>query len=459
MDTYGSTHHEASQALITVLQALNDPETLTQVGTHPLITQLLREQLRSSLIERLQIIGGGNRPVPGVAAPGQFGLRGLSELHKILHATTPPLPGYRAAPSDVLRPTALDDVTQPQARTCLAALQTSCAAIMSGSHIVSAPSPGPWSTRPAEQAWTLLADTAQLVEALIVVDERLMLHPNLTTLPARSTCAAIARESHWSAGAEGHRVDEDQPTPALQAATILVRDVPSMTLAQRRLTGLLTYAPDARQTFLNPQLDTGLALARLTIKNQVQINTALAGQLDGAGLTYAAGTARERAEHMTDVLRHSMQWRDDFPRATRHDVVHQLTEVTRLAARLTAYQPTAQELQDLNSASHAVTRTIGQTLRQQLERGQIVRVRGRDHTPVELREEGDRLREAIDRLRVVAPAPNAAPYPATMSRISLRQVLDATPPALERPYGPRPLPLSYPGDHSKNAPAAARDKG
>jgi hypothetical protein len=235
----------------------------------------------------------------------------------------------------------------------------------------------PWLTR-AEVAWPLIADAAEVIEAVSLLDARLSTTPShpvpkrdlLTHLLVASDVSRIARIMRSDSSADvatsgwGAFTSDDGPP------ITLVRTASDWATAQRRLAGFVRPHPDPEgRVAVRDQ--PGLKVARVLATGQTMLNHAFARWAQQAGERALADSFRSRVDlyqrlhasmtRIVDLVPH----RSPLPTLQQSEMVTQLR--TRPEERLSLAQ-----LGDLNEATYELTRELGKALRREaMARGRL----------------------------------------------------------------------------------------
>lgn len=448
--TYADHQEAASRALLRLFSS-EHPD----LGDDADVVLQCREHAIATLVERLEHLGASLDRTPGHIRVDRIARRPREHLVGLLAGLHRNGPGA-TAPSDLLPgPAAAAARTPADLWRCVAR------ELMLGTHDLITADRQPW-TILREAGWYVLGDAANIVEALVVLDQRLSqvgllpAEPRHQVLARRLAAGDVARMAGWF----GTDNSADFATPRVSATLglgggpriYLVRGVTDFAPAQRALAGFL------RPTLANfetgsPQERPGLVAARALAVGQIRLAETFARWAERYGAQGAtlAEAFRSRVPAYQELHRSTLRLTEVEPR--RSPLI--LAQQSELVTQLRALRPDGLSLTglvELNQATHELTVTTGKALRVEgMHRKNILTLVSRDvglPEPQPITNSGHRFNAACRRL-ADDPAPTAVVVAAApVQRERLRLALSATsdelvrsgpraPVATARPVGPR----------------------
>lgn len=288
--------------------------------------------------------------------------RPLQELGAVLDAL-PRTSAGNVTPSDLLPGPPAHLATTVNERWRCAARNMTLA-----NHELSAATNQPWVTSNAA-LWHLAGDVAAIVEALVVLDQRLADHGVLprVTANARTTQRLVAgdvsRLARWSG--TDRAADLSYASPLSQLGLYdgprihVVHRPEDLAAAQRTLAALLRFRNG------EPRPRAGLRAARVISVAQIRLGKAFA---DWADRSEESGTLarefRDRIPAYKALHRSTVRLVEVHPIRSPLILAQQSEMLTQLR-RFQPHSPTRDVLVDLNDATHAVSVSLGRSLRRE----------------------------------------------------------------------------------------------
>lgn len=455
MSSYGLYQEQAAGHFLGLLQG---PGAAARTGVDRTDLLSLREQVRTALHERLALVGGGHTFDSHVEfRPENAASNGVHLVARVLHATPhdadrqlPDLP-----PSELLS-RACDDVALEQWRHLARALSLGNHQLYEEARFAAhGQGDSRWDSDPS-QRWAVLNQTAESVEAFVVLDHQLrrrhLLDQDLLVdgPPAwgprgdRTVCEAVARQARLQIGSgapatrAGSALAPDQAADHITSQQPGPGIVPGIVMVQRSFEQLgLAEANLARQLRHLPRSDTEVTQAQLSIRDgrtlllgQVTLNHQLAGLAE----THHPGLRlgfQERARLLLAAVEASRYWVDGTGADDRTSTLHQQQEITLAARRVTTWPvPSPTVLAQLDGAAHRAATGLAWTVRQQVHRGAHFLTRTATEEQ-DLRQANTAPRHGALYRRLTdlanAPVPYVSPMPAPAARTALRRALADTP--------------------------------
>lgn len=356
--TYGVHQEQAAHAFNDLVQS-GDPYERDAAGT----VLECRHHVVAAARERLMFLAGSWEP-PRPRAPTVLTVasRPLQELGAVLDAL-PPTSAGNVAPSDLLPgPPAHLAVTANDRWRCAARNMTLA------NHELSAAAQQPWVSSNAA-LWHLAGDVAAIVEALVVLDERLAYDGVLprATANARTTQRLVAgdvsRLARWFG--TDRAADLSYASPLLRLGLYdgprihMVHRPEDLAEAQRTLAALLRR----RNGEQRPR--AGLRAARVISVGQIRLANAFAGWADHSEESGTlAKEFRDRIPAYKALHRSTVRLVEVYPIRSPLILAQQSEMLTQLR-RFQPHSPSRDLLVDLNDAAHAVSVSLGRTLRRE----------------------------------------------------------------------------------------------
>lgn len=480
---YGEYAERAATTIAALIRSDSIPETpharQVAVGARDIIVATLRERMREQFGIRVR----NDDPRAGMlVAFSRLRTEPVTELAYVIERFPRLRPEDRRSPLDVLSP--IDD---PVATTWVDTARN----LMVADHILATAEARPWRTDPVAHA-ALTCDTAQLVEAIAVLDQRLattgalgghvITYTDIGTdagatdgataaaawvTNARLVAGAVDRFASWSAAHDvvDHSRTAPPRPPESDYPVNLVQDPADITGAQRRLEGFLS--PMATR---NLDLPYRLAAdtANIVARNQTVLLASLRDRIaESPDLTDELA----RVEHLIDLFGraiHTIRGLHDSTGPREQPRLRAQQQEISVAVRqghiglLTDRQAVG-----LLAATEATLATWATAVRREglRHRTTSFRVghRGTIDNPVygRIRTDGPAVTALTALAQVTPPVPEPIEVIPTRGRDTLRSTLTQAPPYEatadwpgpdRRPVAKRPIPTQTPGRRAEARP-------
>lgn len=364
-------HQEAvSRALHDLLR---DPQPIDDVA----MVLACRDQAVKALRERLDHLAGAHEAEADrtIVTLNSVAHQPVQHLSQVVHAL--PLPSVPSLPPSALLP------GPEAAQTTAEADRWRCVArgLLLGTAELTRADHQPWTQRPAA-GWHLVGDAATTVEALLVLDDRLASDGVLPACPAASRMNRRLVAAHAAQLAQWFGTDTaaDHATAGARhdlgmaggPPITIVRQSADFATAQRTLTAVLQGHAD----LLRPGSDqrAGLTAARALATGQIRLAQQFAAWSDAAAEPELGEQFRARIAGWTTLHRSTTRLVEIEKRRSPLLLAQQSEMVMRLRADLKPL--TVRQLHELNAATHELTVTVGQVLRQDARNLAVLRPHG-----------------------------------------------------------------------------------
>jgi hypothetical protein len=360
--TYGEYQEVAAAAIARLLR--NDAPVPEADRT---LVLAARAQVVATLNERMDHLGAGrsrdevsNRR----STHASVVLHPLHQLSRLIDDVETPAWGG-AAPSDVLRSS-----EEPQ-RGVGECWRTAARGLFLATSELTRADRQPWLSHP-EAGWPLVADLADVIEGLVLLDARLGDTGVLPVIPLQRTLAhllvasdvgRLARLRRGDLVADGASAGSGVTSYAGGPAVVLVRSVGDFANAQRRLADLVRPVPN-HLGLVAVEDRPGLRTARALAAGQAALNAAFVGWAQDAGCDELASAFDGRVRLYRRLHAASIRVVDTVPNRSTIPLIQQAEMSTQLR---TLVPPTVslRQVADLNGASATLAVALGKALRRE----------------------------------------------------------------------------------------------